>query len=250
MTTKKLPDWTSHHGRFHTTRKKYKGGEDTYFVSKDGSSFGVFDGVGGWADRGVDPRQYSYQLSLGCIHAADKLWIHNPLAILITGYNYAKGVTGSSTAVVAVVSEGILNVANLGDSGFMVIRNGQVVLRSKEQQHRFNMPYQLGSNNRNKPTDADLYKFQLQEKDIIVLATDGVLDNLYDNQILDIVKQNQKKEAQVIAKMVAEKAYQISKDPRAMVPFNKALKLHEKTDLTGGKEDDITLIIAKYKYDE
>jgi len=36
-----------------------------------------------------------------------------------------------------------LHTANLGDSGFMVVRRGQVVHRSTEQQHFFNTPFQL-----------------------------------------------------------------------------------------------------------
>ena len=34
--------------------------------------------------------------------------------------------------------------ANLGDSGFLLIRDGEVVHRSVEQQHYFNTPFQLG----------------------------------------------------------------------------------------------------------
>lgn len=36
-----------------------------------------------------------------------------------------------------------LHSANLGDSGFIVIREGTVVHESSEQQHYFNTPYQL-----------------------------------------------------------------------------------------------------------
>ena len=40
-----------------------------------------------------------------------------------------------------------VNIANLGDSGFVLIRfrNGEAytAARSKEQQHSFNIPYQL-----------------------------------------------------------------------------------------------------------
>lgn len=37
----------------------------------------------------------------------------------------------------------MLHSANLGDSGFMVIRQGSVVHQSSEMQHYFNTPYQL-----------------------------------------------------------------------------------------------------------
>ena len=33
--------------------------------------------------------------------------------------------------------------ANLGDSGFRVIRDGSIIHRSEEQQHYFNTPFQL-----------------------------------------------------------------------------------------------------------
>lgn len=37
----------------------------------------------------------------------------------------------------------MLHSANLGDSGFLVIRRGSVVHQSSEMQHYFNTPYQL-----------------------------------------------------------------------------------------------------------
>ncbi len=40
---------------------------------------------------------------------------------------------------------GILQVANLGDSGCMVLRDGRIVLRTVEQTHAFNFPRQLGT---------------------------------------------------------------------------------------------------------
>ena len=36
-----------------------------------------------------------------------------------------------------------LHTCNLGDSGFLVVRGGEVVHRSDEQQHYFNTPFQL-----------------------------------------------------------------------------------------------------------
>lgn len=52
---------------------------------------------------------------------------------------------GSSTACVVVLNrtDQMLYTANIGDSGFIVMRNGQIVHRSEEQQHYFNTPFQL-----------------------------------------------------------------------------------------------------------
>ena len=40
--------------------KKHKGGEDAWFVNS--RLISVADGVGGWADRGIDPGLFSKQL--------------------------------------------------------------------------------------------------------------------------------------------------------------------------------------------
>lgn len=53
--------------------------------------------------------------------------------------------SGSSTICVVALhrDEKMLYSANLGDSGFLVIRSGEVIHRSEEQQHYFNTPFQL-----------------------------------------------------------------------------------------------------------
>ena len=50
---------------------------------------------------------------------------------------------GSCTACILVLEGNQLHVANLGDSGFLVVRNGKVVYKSEPQQVSFNYPYQL-----------------------------------------------------------------------------------------------------------
>lgn len=52
---------------------------------------------------------------------------------------------GSSTACIIVLDKKskTLYSANLGDSGFIVIRKGEVLHQSSNQQHYFNTPYQL-----------------------------------------------------------------------------------------------------------
>ena len=53
--------------------------------------------------------------------------------------------SGSSTACVIVLNKETSSIcsANIGDSGFVVVRKGEVVHRSSEQQHYFNTPFQL-----------------------------------------------------------------------------------------------------------
>lgn len=42
--------------------KVAKGGEDAYYVAENKLSLGIADGVGGWADIGVDAGEYSRML--------------------------------------------------------------------------------------------------------------------------------------------------------------------------------------------
>lgn len=62
---------------------------------------------------------------------------------------------------------------------------------SQIQQHSFNCPYQAGSPkllpNCNTADDAEVYELGLQAGDIIVMATDGVFDNLFTTDLEDII---------------------------------------------------------------
>jgi len=248
--------------------KKDKGGEDAYFISEDGLAIGVFDGVGGWSDSGVNPREYSYKLMQGCKKYADDNTTsqRTPLTILRNGWISAKSVIGSSTActitltpideeIQAIVgsSNTILemHVANLGDSGAIVVNHvtGDVLFNTKEQQHYFNCPYQLGSSD-DVPEDADKYLFQLQRGHTVILGTDGLLDNLFLHQIAEIVKKNNQESTQNIARMLSHAAYQISLDTRAETLFVKHATANGIKRVRGGKADDITVVVVRIAGDK
>ena len=63
----------------------------------------------------------------------------------------------------------------------------ELLFRSKEQQYRFNHPYQCGTNSP-PPTMADHKEHQVRHQDLVVFASDGVLDNIFDNDIIDCLK--------------------------------------------------------------
>ena len=67
-----------------------------------------------------------------------------PLAMPGCGGSQVKG---SATACIlrCLPDEGELHAANLGDSGFLLVRGGNPVFQTPQQQHHFNFPYQLGS---------------------------------------------------------------------------------------------------------
>jgi protein phosphatase PTC7 len=59
--------------------------------------------------------------------------------------HYCCNVAGSSTACVLVVNGTTLSASNLGDSGFVLVRDGVATFQCPQQQHNFNFPFQLGS---------------------------------------------------------------------------------------------------------
>ena len=52
---------------------------------------------------------------------------------------------------------------------------------------QFNTPVQLGPASSTKPHDARIFTIPVQEDDILILASDGLSDNLWDGDILDEV---------------------------------------------------------------
>lgn len=86
-----------------------------------------------------------------------------------------------------------LYTANIGDSGFMVVRRGKVIRKSEEQQHYFNTPFQLSLPPpgyqadvlSDQPDAAITDNFPVEDGDVILVATDGVFDNLPHNLIVN-----------------------------------------------------------------
>lgn len=78
----------------------------------------------------------------------------------------------------------------------MVVRKGEIVHRSEEQQHYFNTPFQLsvpppghGNVLSDSPESADTLSFPVKDGDVILVATDGVFDNVPTNLLLDTLKE-------------------------------------------------------------
>ncbi|KAK7420113.1 Protein phosphatase 2C 7 [Neonectria punicea] len=190
-------------------------GHDAFFVSRINESgsvaFGLADGVGGWVDSGVDPADFSHGFcDYMAIAAHEHKSDHDPpltaRTLMQKGYDaICKDRSlraGGSTACVGIAAaDGTLDVANLGDSGFLQLRLNGVHTYSEPQTHAFNTPFQLslvppsvaarmkafgGAQLSDLPRDADVTQHSLRHGDVIVFATDGVLDNLFNQDILRI----------------------------------------------------------------
>jgi hypothetical protein len=69
----------------------------------------------------------------------------------------------------------------------MLVRGEEIVWRSEEMWYAFNAPVQLGPTSTALPTDAQVFQFPVREDDILILASDGLSDNLWDEDVLDEV---------------------------------------------------------------
>ena len=190
-------------------------GQDAFFVSRLGANpsevaLGVADGVGGWAESGVDSADVSHALcdymAAEAHRSTDKVHL-TARRLMREGYEAVchdpKITAGGTTATVALLKEdGNLEVANLGDSGYILLRLNGVLAASEPQIHAFNTPYQLsvvppavlakakifgGNPLMDQPRDAEVYHHGLRHGDVLILASDGVWDNLFTTNILQIV---------------------------------------------------------------
>ena len=125
-----------------------------------------------------------------------------------------ESVIGSSTACIATVNnrQNLLVVANIGDSGVLVLRrhnlelagtlgasskraDGEIFIafRSQQQLHDFNQPYQLGyapetdQDAFSSPKEANIMHIPIESDDIVILATDGLFDNMEEAEMCNIV---------------------------------------------------------------
>ena len=260
-------------------QKQEKGGEDSHFTfarrrkNVDLLTMGVADGVSGWAEDGVDPALYARELSK---HGRDAAWLwDDPFSIMDYAHAHSEAL-GSSTFTVATIDSGsktnasTLRWSNVGDSGVKVFRYGSVVAASPVQEHYFNCPRQLANPKKVKECDtpavADGADFALQKGDVVVLATDGVFDNMFDRDI-GVLASKRGRTAREIAEKIAKKASQNARNPKYLSPFAKEAYALETKDTPvglvntffssmgvdtdkdnpyiGGKLDDITVVVAK-----
>eukprot|EP00403_Amphidinium_massartii_P023860 CAMPEP_0178398170 /NCGR_PEP_ID=MMETSP0689_2-20121128/14635_1 /TAXON_ID=160604 /ORGANISM="Amphidinium massartii, Strain CS-259" /LENGTH=566 /DNA_ID=CAMNT_0020018925 /DNA_START=89 /DNA_END=1790 /DNA_ORIENTATION=- len=204
-------------------------GADAYYFDAETSSFGVADGVGEWEWRfKISARAFADELMEGSKQAAqgvDASASRNLGAaareMMQSGYDCTTSF-GAATAIVAKLGNDSdhIGVACVGDSGLMLLRPETIgrhttycfVSRTKEQQHQFNLPFQLTrlplpadfgeqwkdalvaatiklndtDRKMDEPSDADPYSWKVQHGDLLVMGSDGLFDNLYQKEIQDI----------------------------------------------------------------
>ncbi|KAI3676384.1 hypothetical protein L1987_85990 [Smallanthus sonchifolius] len=237
-------------------KKVDKGGEDAFFVSSyNGGVIAVADGVSGWAEKDVDPAQFSRELMRKASSLVDDEEVNYDPRILVRKAHAATSSTGSATVIVSMLdNNGILKVANVGDCGLRVIRKGQLIFSTFPQEHYFDCPYQLSSEAVSQTyLDATVTSIDSMKGDIIVMGSDGLFDNVFDHEIVSTIAEH--KDVVQTAKALANLAYKHSVDfyfdsPYSIEARNRGLdvpwwKKALGQKLTGGKMDDITVIVGE-----
>ncbi|KAJ4964995.1 hypothetical protein NE237_016844 [Protea cynaroides] len=227
--------------------KEETGGEDAHFICVDEQAIGVADGVGGWADLGVDAGQYARELmsnSVAAIQEEPKGSI-DPARVLEKAHSSTKA-KGSSTACIIALTDKGLHAINLGDSGFLVVRDGCTVFRSPVQQHGFNFTYQLESGNSGDlPSSGQVFTITVAPGDVVIAGTDGLFDNLYNNEVTAVVVHAVRAglEPRATAQKIAALARQRAQDKNRQTPFSTAAQ-EAGFRYYGGKLDDITVVVS------
>ncbi|THU45897.1 hypothetical protein C4D60_Mb02t22800 [Musa balbisiana] len=183
------------------------GGEDAYFAALD-SWFGVADGVGQWSFEGINAGLYARELMENCVKFVSKYEGTKPDEILIKSAAEARS-PGSSTVLVGYFDGKI----ERGDDPSRYI---------------------------------EMYEIDLDEGDVIVTATDGLFDNIYEQEIAAIVSKSLQAslKPREIAEFLAMRAQEVGRSASARSPFADAALAAGYPGFTGGKLDDVTVVVS------
>lgn len=237
---------------------------DAHFGNADAGVFGVADGVGSFTHYGVDAGAFSRGLMASAsaeVADTEPGTPVSPNALLQRAFEktVASDAPGASTAVILSLIDNALEWAYLGDSSFAVIRDGKTAFLSSPQQHlrrtsRSKLfyassrarrkqllftfddpPFQLCgvADMSDSVANALVGKVAVRAGDVVVVSTDGLFDNVLDEQLERAVQMgtvlgfSPKNMADVIAGVAFERSQQ---------PSSRKLRK--------GKPDDITVLVA------
>jgi serine/threonine protein phosphatase PrpC len=222
------------------------GGEDAYFIACDGW-FGVADGVGQWSFEGINAGLYARELMDSCkkiITETQGAPGMRTEEVLAKAADEARS-PGSSTVLVAHFDGQVLHASNIGDSGFLVIRNGEVYQKSKLMTYGFNFPLQIEKGD--DPLKlVQKYAIDLQEGDVIVTATDGLFDNVYEEEVAGTVSKSLEADLKPteIAELLVARAKEVGRRGFGSSPFSDAALAAGYLGYSGGKLDDVTVVVS------
>jgi len=262
-------------------------GEDFFFVqqmrNRSGVSFGVADGVGGWVESGVDPALFSQALMYHAHRYSRNAWAGEPEIDPTMDYEEREQIEGwemtpyecldlayggvlrekyvQAACIISLnASSGVLRSANLGDSGFSIVRQTSILHRQNSQTHFFNCPKQLTKLPTNagrrfaracvdSPSEAEIYEAKLRDGDIVVAYTDGFSDNVFPSEMATICSlvarggMTEDEQVQAMADRMVEYSRLCMKSKTRVSPFEREAS-RQGMYFRGGKSDDVTVIVG------
>ena len=157
---------------------------------------------------------------------------------------------GSTTLLVSVLTGTQLHVVNIGDSSLQIFRGQELVYESEPQSHWFDCPYQIGHNSPDTPAkSAHCDRVDVEAGDVVVTSTDGLGDNIYPAQILEVLESErdpanlQDSLNRVAARLVAM-AREKMQDEWGESPFGDRA-ICEGIGFMGGKKDDVSVVVSE-----
>ncbi|ODV96571.1 hypothetical protein PACTADRAFT_1161 [Pachysolen tannophilus NRRL Y-2460] len=166
-----------------------------------------------------------------------------------------EGLEGSSTILLCIILDHNLKIVNIGDSKFYMFRDGKIIKTNKEQMKSILCPEQLGTNDKidELPSSKAIFDSEeLKENDILVICSDGLSDNLWQDEIELYVNKiifQEGKTLQELANFLLKKAKNVAFDNYAVCPYVEKINSLpfeiRKSYITGGKVDDISVCVAK-----
>ncbi|KAF2187755.1 hypothetical protein K469DRAFT_685634 [Zopfia rhizophila CBS 207.26] len=263
-------------------------GDDAVLVSD--SFIGANDGVGAWAakERGHAALWSRLILHFWAVEVERAKFGDgaepDPVSYLQKAFDQTKQATsepnewfGTTTVCAALLSADnsspehpILYVTQLGDSQILVLRprNKEVIFKTTEQWHWFDCPRQLGTNSPDTPiNNAVMDRIEIEEDDVVLAMTDGVVDNLWEHEVVQNVVDSMDKwkngasQAEpgkepaeqtyadgmhFVAQELVNAARTIAEDPFAESPYMEKA-VDEGLSIEGGKLDDISVVAALCK---
>ncbi|XP_076887703.1 uncharacterized protein LOC143537922 isoform X2 [Bidens hawaiensis] len=226
--------------------KALTGGDDAYFVA-GGKWLGLANGVSQWSLEGTGPGVYAQELMRTCeeiVLDTSNGSLTNPVELLCRGVKETT-MSGSSNVLIANFNGQALHVANIGDTGFLIIRHGAVYKKSSPLLHEFHFALQVDDSDDPLQLVKE-YLIELEAGDIVISATDGLFDNLYDREITMIVSKSLQAgmKLQEIANILATRAQEVGKSAFVRSPFSDAAQAAGYTGYAGGKPDNVAVIVS------
>ena len=146
----------------------------------------------------------------------------------------------------------ILRSAFVGDSGYLIIRkvNDQwhIVFESEPQLFQPNVSEQLTYQellDGKTPTVIE-NSHNIQHNDIVIVASDGLFDNMHHKTILEIIAEDLDADDKLFCpEKTAEKLVTTARKLSLDLQYESLFALRKKSGYRGGKPDDITVVIGQ-----